>query len=100
MPEEPESAGVRLPLVFVDAEERTYQQANVFIVSINPDGCFLTAGQIQFPPLLGMTPEEQRQQAEQLSYVGVKVVAKLVMTPQRLTELRDAINMQLGRLEA
>jgi hypothetical protein len=97
MAAQPVEFNVTLPVVLLGAEEQTYQQANIFVLTVNPDGCHLTVGQIQLPVLLG-PPEEQRIQLEKLEHVGVKVVAKLVMTPQRLLELRDAINGQLERL--
>ncbi len=95
--QEPVETNISLPLVFLDPEERAFEQVNVFVLAVTPDGVHMTAGQVQ-PPLLLGPPEEQRAQAERLSYVGVKVVTKLVMTPQRLVELRDAINGQLERL--
>jgi hypothetical protein len=95
--QEPVETSVSLPLVLLGAEEQTFEHANVFILTVTPDGAHLTAGQVQ-PPLLLGSPEEQRGQADKLSYVGVKVLAKLVMTPQRLLELRNLINGQLEQL--
>jgi hypothetical protein len=100
MPEqEPVSLQIKLPIVFLDAEEHIYEQANVFVLTSTLDGVHLTVGQIQPPILLGSS-DEQQAQVKQLSYVGVKVLAKLVMTPLRLAELRDAINGQLSQFES
>ena len=81
---------VTLPIVFVDETDRTFDQANIFVLQPQPDGVYLTVGQIQ-PPLLLGTQEEVRKQALELSYVPVKVVAKLVMTEKRARELRDVL---------
>lgn len=84
-------------MVFLDAEDRVYEEANVFVLAVNPDGCHFTVGQVQLPLLAG-SPEQQQAQVQQLSYIGIKVLAKLVMTPQRLLELRNVINGQLKQL--
>ena len=84
---------VQRPIVFVGEADRTFDQANVFVLQNQPDGVYLTIGQIQPPMLLG-TQEEVRKLVQELSYVPVKVVAKLVMTEKRARELRDLLLSQ------
>jgi hypothetical protein len=65
--------------------------ANQFALQLDGEQAFLTAGLVTPPILLG-SPEEQREQAERLSYVQVRVVARLGMTKNRLVELRQLID--------
>jgi len=85
---------IELPIVFVDAEQFKFDQANIFVIQHSADGWFLTVGQAA-PPLAIGSPEQQREQLERVGYVPVKVVAKLVVTRKRLEELRDLIDNQL-----
>jgi hypothetical protein len=85
--DEPE--GVQIPVVWSGVEQAPMLYANSFLVQFDPEapGAFiLTIGQLTPPALIG-TPEQIREQAEQISYVHVGVVARIVVTPTKLDEL-------------
>jgi hypothetical protein len=85
--EEPEA--IQLPVVWSGVEETPMLYANSFLVQFDPQalGSFLlTVGQLTPPALIG-TPDEIREQAEQLSYVHCQCIARLVVTPAKLAEL-------------
>ena len=75
-----------VPLVYVGIEDVPILYANQFIIQHQQDEFIISVGQLSPPVLLG-DESEQREQAERLSYVPVKVVARLALTRQRLTEL-------------
>jgi len=77
---------VGVPIAFLGIEDVPVLYANHFIIQHNQNEFILSVGQLSPPILLG-TPEEQAEQARQLSYVPVKIVARLAMTRQRLSEL-------------
>jgi hypothetical protein len=60
--------------------------ANVFNVSLTPDGVVLTIGQASLPIFTG-TPEDQVHQAQELPEVEPIVIARIVMTPAKAAEL-------------
>ncbi len=90
-PEQPES--IQVPIVWVGVEELPVAFANQFVVQVDRGEVFLTIGQLVPPPIIGATDEERRAQVENIEYVQVKPLARLVMTPSRLLELATALEM-------
>lgn len=86
---------VSVPLVYVGAEDVPILYANQFVSQFQADEFILTVGQVAPPILLG-DESEQREQAERLSYVPVKVVARLAFTRQRLDEMLTLLKANLA----
>ena len=95
----PDKAGpVGVPVVFVGAEDLPILHANHFVIAIHQEDFIVTVGQFAPPILLG-SDEEQRDQASQLTYVPVKVVARLALTRTRVAELVSALQTQMQRYD-
>lgn len=82
---------ITLPVVWEGVEELPLLYANMFALSVRQDEVFLVIGAIQPPVLIG-APDDQRSQAQHLSYVPVKPVANLALNPVRLRELYDMLH--------
>jgi hypothetical protein len=95
----PDEAGpVGVPVVFVGVEDLPILHANHFVIAVHQEDFIMTVGQFAPPILLG-SEEEQREQASQLSYVPVKVVARLALTRTRVAELVSALQVQMQRYD-
>jgi hypothetical protein len=97
MAEEPES--VNVPVVWVGAEDVPVLLANQFVAQVDKGEVFLTVGQLVPPAILGATPEERRQQAENIQFVPVKPIARIAMTPTRLRELISVLEITMANHE-
>jgi hypothetical protein len=87
MADEPQSISV--PVVWAGVDEVEILYANTFISQWDPTsmGSFIiTAGQLTPPALIG-TPDQVQEQAEQVSFVPVRAVARLAVTRSKLEEL-------------
>lgn len=95
---EPES--IQVPVVWAGVEETPILMANQFISQFDQDleTFILTIGQITPPPLIG-TPEEVREQAQQISFVTVKTVARISLSRPRMAELQAALGANSDNLE-
>jgi hypothetical protein len=100
VPEPDELDGIRVPVIWVGADELPVLLANQFVAQVEHGEIFLTVGQLTPPAIMGATEEERRQQVENLSYVAVKPVARLAMTPSRLRELISVLDITLRNHEA
>jgi flagellar motor switch/type III secretory pathway protein FliN len=89
---------IAIPVLFIGAEDVPILFANQFVISFQQQEFILTAGQIAPPILLG-SEEEQRQQARDISFVPVKVVARLGMTRQRMAELVAVLQDTLRKFD-
>ena len=89
-----EDQSVAVPLVYVGAEDVPIMYANHYVIQHQQDEFILTVGQVS-PPILIGDEAEQREQAERLSYVPVKVVARLALTRARLTEVIAVLQTNL-----
>jgi len=83
-----------VPLAFIGADETPMLYANHFVIQNQQNEFILTVGQIA-PPMLMGTDEEKAEQLEQVDYVPVKVVARIVVTETRLKELIDVLQTNL-----
>lgn len=92
MDEKPQALGVVGR--FVGAEEVPLLYVNQFAVSFQSDEFILTVGQVSAPVLLG-SPEEQVEQARQLEFVPINVVARFALNRQRFEELTGLLQRQM-----
>jgi hypothetical protein len=90
--EEPE--GVQLPSVWVGADETPIAFANQFVCQFQPNEFVLTIGQASAPILLG-TPDQIREQVEELSFIPVRTLARIGLTRTRVQELIAALQANL-----
>lgn len=89
-----------IPTTWIGAEDLPVLFVNSFVGQIQPqEGAFyLTLGQTVPPALIG-TPQEQVEQLEQIAYVPVKPVARLVLTRSRMEELVAILQMNLEQYD-
>jgi hypothetical protein len=97
MADQPDS--IEIPLAFIGAEEAPMQAANSFVVQHQADEFMLTVAHVA-PPLLVGTPEEQARQGSQLPFLPVNVLGRYSLTRQRLEELLQALQSNLGKFDA
>jgi hypothetical protein len=95
----PEPETVQLPLLLEGADQVPILHSNVFLSQEHQNEFFVTFGQVSPPILLG-TPEQQRKQAQELSYVSAKVIFRLALSRARLKELIDVLQKQLDLYDA
>lgn len=89
------SGEVPLSVEWIGAEEATIHFANQALGQIVQRGeIVLTFGQA-VPPILSGTPEQQVEQVRQISSIQAKTVARLVLTPERVRELVDILQVTL-----
>lgn len=86
---------LRVPLVYVGGEDMPVLLANNFVIQHEQNEFVLTIGQL-IPPILLGSREERLEQAKRLSYVPVKIVAKIGLTRQRLVELISVLQTNLA----
>ena len=91
MAEEPT---ITLPIVYIGLEDVPVLFGNNFVIQHEQDEFILTVGQLTPPIVLG-TQEERIEQAKKLSYISVKVVARIGFTRQRLVELIQILEENL-----
>lgn len=80
---------VDVPVVWAGVEDVPIFYANTFVCQwdlVSHGGFIITVGQLTPPALMG-TPEEVREQAEQVSYVPVRAVTRLGITRAKLDDL-------------
>jgi hypothetical protein len=85
-----------LPVVFVGADDTPILYANQFVVQVEGNDIIVTAGQLAPPILLG-NADEQREQARQISYVPIRVIARLAINRERAAQLVALLGNQLRR---
>jgi hypothetical protein len=85
---------VSIPIVFVGGDEMPVLYTNQFVIQLDGQSLILTAGQLT-PPILIGSNDEQREQAKQLSYVPVRVVARLAITRDQAAVLSKLLDQQI-----
>lgn len=91
--------GVRLPVVYVGLEDVVVAHANHFVLQFDRGDYILTVGQVELPMLLGDV-DDQREQMRQIAYAPARALARVVLTGERVQELRDLLNAQLAQHES
>jgi hypothetical protein len=87
-----------LRLLWRGLDEHPIEFANQFVIQSEQDEIILTIGQFQPPILLG-EPHERIDQARQLGYVPINVVARYAFTRQRLGELTGYLIEHLRKFD-
>lgn len=77
---------VELPAIVTGADEVPILFSNIMIVQHQEKEFILSFCQAS-PPLTIGPPEAQLEQMRSMPYLPIKVVARIGMTPQRMTEL-------------
>jgi hypothetical protein len=90
-----------VPIVWAGPEDVPILFANAFVSQFDQtlDSFILTFGQMTPPALIGATPEELREQAEQITFIPVKPIVRLSLTPTRLREVIASLQANLDQLE-
>lgn len=83
----------RVPVVWVGADEVPVFFANQFVAQVERGEVFLTVGQLVPPAILPGPPEAFREQAERIQYVPVQTVARIALTPARLQDLIQVLEI-------
>jgi hypothetical protein len=94
-----EEEGIRLPLIFVGAEDVPIIFSNLQVVQHQQSEFILTFGQFA-PPLLLGSPEEVQERLREAPYVPVKTVARIGMTPDRVLELVEILQTNYNKWHA
>jgi hypothetical protein len=93
---------VELPVVWLGVEGVPIQFATAFVSQFDPqtlDSLTLTVGQVTFPAISAATQEERQQQLENVSYVPIRPIIRLGLTPARARELVATLEANLDLLE-
>lgn len=92
---------IAVPVVWSSPEDVPILFANTFVCQFEQtlDSFILTVGQLTPPALIGATPEELREQVENIAYVPVTPVARFGLTTARLQELIALLQANLDQME-
>lgn len=95
--EPPES--IQIPLSWVGFEEVPIAYANQFLIQFQGEGAFvLGVGQSTLPPLVGERQDVAEQLAD-LTFVPVRTLARVALSPDKLRELIAALSANLHNWE-
>jgi hypothetical protein len=96
--EQPEQ--IQVPLVWTGAEDVPILFGNSFVCQFDADlsAFIITVGQVTPPALLG-PPEALAEQARQIEFVPVRVIARLAVTPSRMNELIQVLHANVDQRE-
>jgi hypothetical protein len=87
----PEDA-IQIPVGYVGLDSVEIKLANQFAIQQEEENSFiLTMGQVVTPVLLG-NADQRKEQAQQLSFVPIKVLGRFTLTRQRLDELIQVLS--------
>jgi hypothetical protein len=95
---EPER-GIEIPVLFVGVEDVPVLLANQFVIQHQQEEFILMIGQVAPPLILAGTPEEQLEQAKNISYIPIKVVGRFGLTRTRMTELIRILQDNLKKFD-
>lgn len=92
---------ITVPIIWSGPEDVPILFTNAFVSQFDQtlDSFILTFGQMTPPALAGATPEELREQAEHITFVSVKPIVRLSLTPTRLREVIASLQANLDQLE-
>ena len=96
MAEDPEV--IQVPVVWVGGDETPILLVNQFLGQFQENEFILTLGQFAPPALIG-TEDERREQLRDVSFVPVKVLARLALTRSRMEELIRVLEETLANHE-
>jgi hypothetical protein len=78
---------LEVPASWIGAEDLPVHFANAFVGVVGPNAIFLNVGSLVPPTISGETQEQREAQARAITYVPVKPIARLALTPKGLDEL-------------
>jgi hypothetical protein len=92
---------IAVPIIWSGPEDVPILFTNAFVSQFDQtlDAFILTFGQMTPPALVGATEEELRRQAEQITFISVKPIVRLSLTPTRLREVIASLQANLEQLE-
>lgn len=99
MPERPDEEILQIPVVWVGGDEMPVVLVNQFLGQFQQNEFILTFGQLTPPPLLG-TREERLEEARNISFLPVKVLARFGLTRSRVEELIHVLEETLKNYDA
>jgi hypothetical protein len=94
--------GVPIRVAWLGPEDVPILHANAFVCQFDPqtfDSITLTVGQLTPPAITGATPEEREEQVRNVSFVPIKPIVRLALTPARARELMATLDANLDQLE-
>ena len=97
-PQRPSDAAITVPILWDREDPPPPSPANLYLIQTRPGEVVLTFGFVA--PIIAGTPEEQQQQARQLSSDGAKpaYVTRLVLNAHVAQELHQSLGEQLASL--
>lgn len=87
-----------LPVRYVGADDVIVTHATHFVLQFDGSDFLLTMGQVE-PPIVIGEEDEIKAQLGQIEYAPAKVLARVVLSVQRVRDLRDLMNRQLERID-
>jgi hypothetical protein len=96
-----EPDGIAVPVAWLGPEDVPILHANAFVSQFDPqtlDTLLLTVGQMTPPAIAGATDQERQEQARAISYVAIKPIVRLALSPARARELIATLEANLDQL--
>ena len=93
-----EEKDLPIPVIYIGTEDVPILFGNQFVIQYQAGDHILTVGQFAPPILLGDV-EAKREQARELTFVPVRVVARIGFSAARLKELVSLLQGHLARFE-
>ena len=90
---------IELPFFFIGAEDVQIVLSNLQVIQHVQQEFIITFGQFS-PPIVMGSPEEQKEQVKSKPYLPVKTVARVAMSPERVANLIEALQSNLGKWKA
>lgn len=92
---------IEVPVAWIGPEDIPILHANAFVSQFDPqtlESLTLTVGQMTPPAIMGATEEEREEQARQITFVPIKPIVRLALTPARAKELIAILQANLDQL--
>lgn len=96
--QDPEDAGIALPVAWVGIDDTPILHANEFASQFDNSMFFVSIGAIA-PPLLLGTTEERLEKARELPFIPVRTIARIALTPERVEQLISILQENLERFK-
>ncbi len=91
--------GIEIPLFMVGAEDVPIMFSNLVVAQHEQREFILTFAQYT-PPFAFGRPDEAQEQVQRMPYLPVKVVARIGMTPERLMQLIQVLQLNYDKWES
>ena len=78
---------IEVPGSWIGTEDLPVHYANAFTGAVGPNAVFLSFGSFVPPNVGGETEEEREAQAQALTYVPIRPIARIALAPEGLDEL-------------